>query len=66
MQSIRSVYTDLIISTIVDSFFYSHLHRVYTDLIISTIVDVIRSSMSFCVVYTDLIISTIVDFNVSD
>ena len=57
------VYTDLIISTIVDFYFFKLvMFLVYTDLIISTIVDR-KSPVIFSAeeVYKDLIISTIVD-----
>ena len=58
------VYTDLIISTIVDVDTALGILSVYTDLIISTIVDVKGLPVTTNRVYTDLIISTIVDINI--
>ena len=63
----RIVYTDLIISTIVDLLNLKNTTLcVYTDLIISTIVDLACEEVGVGAVYTDLIISTIVDTNMGN
>ena len=65
-ESTRSlVYTDTLISTIVDMITPFDVSRVYTDTLISTIVDSVKYFFEF-LVYTDTLISTIVDLLVKD
>ena len=62
----KKVYTDTLISTIVDKDVANTIHtEVYTDTLISTIVDLSGSPRPSLGVYTDTLISTIVDTAIS-